>query len=338
MTPAPSRPLFPFVAASGWGYMNRRGDEVVPPRFEACLPCFEHRAAARQDGRYAFFDERGRQLSDFEFEAVDRFSGGRCAVRREGVWRYVDSALREIFRIPFRSCGTFHNGLAVVYDRALEYHYVDPRGKTVLRNNATLGTCGEGLVPFRNEIDAPFGYKRRTGGWALKPRYLSAGDFAEGLAVVKTSGGATPQHAFITPAGTVRVRTSWDFLLPRFAQGRVAFVAPRTQRFGFLTADAEVAIPPDYDTADAFVDERALVTRGSRGFFIDRAGEIRVELGAASAGSFRHGLVWVATKSYYAYLDPDGRQVWRSSPSARAAEQKRMKALHRRLLGVPTGA
>ncbi|MEK7234089.1 MAG: WG repeat-containing protein, partial [Elusimicrobiota bacterium] len=82
----------------------------------------------------------------------------------------------------------------------------------------------------------------------------------------------------------------WDFLLPRFSEGMVAFVEPRSQRFGFLSTTGEVAIAPEYDTAEAFVEGLAVVTRGTRSRFIDPKGKTRVDLGTASASHFRHGL------------------------------------------------
>jgi hypothetical protein len=320
--------LFPIATSAGWGYMNREGDTVVPPLHEACRPFFEQRGAARRDRRYAFFDHRGTQLCDFEFDDVGHFSGGLCAVKKAGRWRYLDRSLREVLVVSFRSCFEFNDGVAVVYNSLLEYHHIDVSGKVVARDNAVLASCSEGRFAFRQDARTKVGFKDRAGRWAIPPTFSAAGEFGDGIAVVRLTDDGP--HAFIDVEGEELLRTDRDFLLPRFSEGLVAFSDARSRRFGFLNRHAEVAIPAQYDTVEAFSAGRSLATRGDRSFFLNRHGEIAIDLGRANASSFRHGLAWIAAKSGFAYIDLDGNQVWCSAKTARRKEAMAVKKVIRR--------
>src|SRR5262249_40951629 len=71
-----SGPLYRIQENDKWGYMDREGNIVIPPRFESAADFFEHKAAVSFGGRTGYIDEVGKWQVEPKFLHGGRFKGG----------------------------------------------------------------------------------------------------------------------------------------------------------------------------------------------------------------------------------------------------------------------
>jgi hypothetical protein len=166
-----------------WGYIDRAGEWVVPPRLESA-DAFSDGLAQGSDG---FIDREGRLvLKRMPGLRFDRFREGRVGVQEEtsGLSGFMDKSGR--WAVPAR------------YGR--------------------IGPYSGGMASVRRE--GGWSYIGLDGGVAIEGRFRSAEPFHDGLArVTATLPGQTPtgqipfrvREGYIDPAGSwVASWTSWE--------------------------------------------------------------------------------------------------------------------------------
>jgi len=179
----------------------------------------------------------------------------------------------------------------------------------------------------RVEVNGVYGFVDRSGRIAIKPRFIRAGDFSEGLALVQLPRGDCElcgKLVYINKSGHVvihmkqfageRFGPSGDFSegLARIysEEGQPAF--PNNLPYGYIDQTGRVVIPRKFGYADEFHEGLALVAKDflRTGWgYINRQGEYAIEPKFADAGSFSEGLAPVKVLGRWGYIDRTGRVI-----------------------------
>lgn len=265
-----------LVSVNGlYGYLDRKGREIVPLRLEQAAP-FQDGFACMfepQAMQFGIIDADGMPVSGFRYDECDAgFHDGRARVRRGARWGFVDREGELVLPLVYDHAEAFSEGLALVEEAGLKA-YIDTTGRRVIPAN----------------VDA-------------------AGRFSQGLAWVQKG---PDQVGFIdrtgSPVGTARWRAARDFA----AEG-VAWVqdAP-TGRWALVNRDGDVIVPPTYEDPGPFHEGLARVGLSGRYGFVDAEGELVIPIRYESVGRFQEGMVTVSTErgGPQGVLDRSGRVV-----------------------------
>ena len=115
-----------------YGFVDSKGDEVIPPRFENATNFQQGRAFAIAPGsrRWGIIDKQGRFICEPIFDQAGEFHGDRAPVRVGEKWGYVDLNGQWMVTPQFTGANEFWNGLArVAWSDG--YGYIDIAGATV---------------------------------------------------------------------------------------------------------------------------------------------------------------------------------------------------------------
>ena len=149
-----SRELVPIHTKQGFAYANRNG------------------AIAIGSGRFA----KGEEFSEGLAAVMLASAEGR------GPWGYINAAGQIVIDARFREAHIFSEGLALVRDESERYGFIDPRGEWAIPpsfyEEAHTFSDGRALV----KLNGSFGYIDRQGNLAIRPKYVRAASFTEGLA------------------------------------------------------------------------------------------------------------------------------------------------------------
>ena len=249
-----SEGLAAFQRNKKWGYIDRTGREVIPARFDSAGQFAEGLAAVEIGEESGYVDRTGELAIPLQFESAWQFSEGLAAVELGSKYGYINTSGELVIRPQFIWGEQFSDGLAsVVSDRKL--NIIDKTGRTVIKLGklkANLEPATYAMWPFlimetlfsEDVAAAPFGGKwgfiDRRGKKVIRPRYVTASRFSEGLAAV----------------------TVWD----RQPDGS------HKAKWGFVNKQGRVVISPRFDTAGNFSCGVAWVTIGERSQYIDRQG------------------------------------------------------------------
>lgn len=201
----------------------------------------------------------------------------------------------------------------------------------------TLDEFRDGLKPERGPHQM-WGYRDRTGAWAIQPQFAAALPFQDGLGrvvlegpcmtfgdpgqpcdelSVKLSKRRVPgkplpscEWQFIDNAG--RVAVPGRFWSARGFQNGLAAVQFGPQRWGYIDRQGALVIEPRFTEANSFSDGLALVQEGERAGFIDRSGRFRIDVPAVyRAKPFSYGRAMAGDlESGYIYIDTEGKQAF----------------------------
>jgi hypothetical protein len=190
------------ATSSGIGFINAKGEMVIPPDFKQAWP-FAANGLARvesQDGKYGFINANGKMVIPAVFKDAQDFSANGLAVVKTDNEKqyYINSqgeiAIQESF---FAIHGFSANGLALVFGdfRASGYQtkrYIDAQGKIQLNVPRDIDWASDfsanGLA--RIAANGKTGYMNARGEQVIPLRWFEeTNDFnANGLAWVKENG------------------------------------------------------------------------------------------------------------------------------------------------------
>src|SRR6266851_5143804 len=148
-------------------------------------------------GNYGFIDGRGNLVIPPRYSAVHEFSEGLAAIDLDGKWGYVNANGEVVVALTYANASDFSEGVGVVIDTAGRLAYVDQKGQATMldcvkypNDDISLlqfsGRFSEGLLPIR--LSGKTDYIDRTCKKVIVQNGY-AGNFSEGLAVVSSNDG-----------------------------------------------------------------------------------------------------------------------------------------------------
>lgn len=210
-----------------------------------------------------------------------------CPMCRNNFW--VNGVINESGRLvipPFGSStrfGDFHEGLARYSDHG--WGFIDRHGLVVIPAKFyEAGDFSEGLSVVRSSDTSRFGYINQKGELVIPYTFVRASNFHEGLAAVAISKG---QYGYIDKTGTVMLRgTDW-FEVQDFSEGLAA-------------VQVEVL---DNSVYRGYKERRY--------GFIDRAGKfvIPAQFGMAKKFSEGRALITLPDRADVGFIDASGKVV-----------------------------
>lgn len=119
--------LFASDFGERWGFVNRAGKLVIPPRYDFAEQFSEGLAHVAEAGLHGFIDQKGIYRIHPQFSNARSFSEGLAAVVFSVRWGYIDRHDRSVINPLFEDCGDFSEGLAAVRWRG-RWGYIDKAG------------------------------------------------------------------------------------------------------------------------------------------------------------------------------------------------------------------
>ncbi|RXT03569.1 WG repeat-containing protein [Ammoniphilus sp. CFH 90114] len=130
-----------------WGYVNTRGDWVIPAKYKTAQDFSEGLAAAgiqAEDGRwkYGYIDYNGNWVIEPIYDHAAPFSEGWASVEWNGEWLWINKEnKRQLSDFPYQVTGSFSpfiNGLSQVVltdGKSTTQAYIDKKGKIIWKQD-----------------------------------------------------------------------------------------------------------------------------------------------------------------------------------------------------------
>jgi hypothetical protein len=305
------------------GYIDTKGKLVIPAKWSTAGDFEQGRALVSNEGKYSIIDKQGKVVAEIPHRVLGEFHGGLAVIQRArttgadgkaipSAYGYIDRSGKIIIEPQFMPAGAFPDdgdGLAV---GGLERHWVyfDRKGKIVMRvsmeGKDRADGFHDGLVRMKEGFF--WGYKNAAGEWAIAPKFDEAGDFENGRARVELEGKWTlidkTGQKIQLPPGPRQIRPYSDGLA----------LAAERDRNGYLDAKGELAFPlRKYEAAYDFVNGRARFKLDGKFGYLDKKGNLAIPNQFASATDFKNGLAYVMAEEGWAYIDTEGKVVWKEA-------------------------
>jgi hypothetical protein len=274
-----------------YGYMNTKGEYVIPPKFDDAKSFgINDRAAVKVGDKWGIIDAKGNFVVPPKYDEVpvspesifDTY--GLAAVRKGRFWGYINSQGDPIGpRNLYKAGGFDENGLAKVIVEGV------------------LRTYKEGVINSKGE-------------YVFKPQFDRILPYLNGYAQVALKG----RWGFIDTRGKIVIRPQFKFMAKDFNKHGLtqtgASERPSDRKgVGYMNAKGDwIARPGQYDFVSEFDDLGfALVRLGGKFGYINTAGEVVIKWFEVANPFAKNGLASVKIRGKYGYVDRAGAVVIR---------------------------
>lgn len=121
-----------------YGYINTKGDEVIPCRYDMVEPFAEGYAVVKNGFKEGYIDVNGDSITSCKYDNAQDFSEERAAVCLDGKWGYINTKGEEVIPCMYPSIniyyepGYFSEGVAcLIVDEDGLAVFITPDGKEV---------------------------------------------------------------------------------------------------------------------------------------------------------------------------------------------------------------
>ncbi len=318
--------LFVFRGENGkYGYMDRRGNIVIHPRFDRAENFSDGLAAVCENANYfemyGCINTKGELVLPFQYTFPINFNDGFAwagTLTDQGEYNfhapafYIDKSGNKAFEDGYEYGGFFEDGIASVsHGQFGEFaYYIDKTGKVLSETFYRATSFSNGYALVQDYETRLWGVIDRRFKLVIDYKYdfMYNHDFKcqEGLiAVLKNK-----KYGMIDLTDKVVIGFQYDYL-GNMSEGLVA--AKKNDKWGFIDAKNTVVIPFNYDYVRGdFSEGYAIVNIGDKYGVIDKKGKYLIEPKEnMEFKSFNRGLMYVNDsnlKEEY-YIDHDGNKI-----------------------------
>ena len=178
--------------------------------------------------------------------------------------------------------------------------YLDRKGKVVIKPKYLMADVfQEGLAWVMVKAGGTWAAIDRQGKQVIKPRQWAPSRFSGGLALV-TNGPAL--QAFVDKTGKIVLTPQVDRIEEGFSEGLAPVLIGR--KCGYIDTTGKVVIPPQFDHVQGFSEGLAAVDIGGVYGYINKKGKIVIKPKFGFAGQFSSGLAMIADETGKVVIQP----------------------------------
>ena len=304
------------VPRQGWGFIDKAGALVIPPKFESALHFKEGLGPVLIDDKWGFIDKNGTLVIENQFDFVTEFSEGVAIVERSSkpkrpplppvVGSHI-TFIVETWNLADTSSET---------DRPAdsEFLVIDTSGRILasldqkrLSPDIDDARFSEGLLAVFSQEKKAMGYINKSWEFVIQPKFARAAPFSEGLARVAVIEDEIEKLAFIDKQGKFVIpptfNTDYDFLRnsSNFSEGLAAVseglnpTQTKGETFVYIDKTGRIVLATEFFYAGEFHDGLATVydAEANRWGFIDKTGRVVIPVEYEGVNDFSEGLAVV---------------------------------------------
>lgn len=250
-----------------FGFIDMNGKVVIDYIYDLAMPYRDELALISQNDKLGFIDVEGDLIIPVIYEEATAFINGLAAVKKDGKVGYIDK--NNITRINY-----LYDNLSFISEGLINVKLGNKWGYIDIDGNVVIDFKYDEAYPFFNDmayvgINNKYGYINKENKIIIDIALDFTGDYyyenyglldlAMNYIVIKdTYGNYRNSHLFIKAN--------------RIKDNLILFI--QDDKFGYMNIKGYITIPPIYDYATSFINEKAIVRIDNKSLIIDTEGNI----------------------------------------------------------------
>lgn len=302
--------LFPVQSGEKYGYINKKGEFVIQPQFKNATPFVGDIALVQDESEmFGYINMKGEYVIKPEYDEATIFHEGIAwVVKPEGYPIAINARGEELFSAKFaENVGIFCEGFAVYQDVETQlYGYLNTKGEVVIKPiYVSAKNFFEGMAVAATQ-GSKFGYINTKGEWVINPQFKIGFDFSNGKTCVSNEKDS---WGVIDKKGTFVINPQFDILVP----DRKDYIIQQegSKKMGTCDEKGKIIINPQFDNMGAFgKNNLAPVKVGERWGYVDKEGKIVINPQFKIALSFEGDIAFVSDDNHkIGIIDKEGKYV-----------------------------
>lgn len=287
-----------------FGFINTAGEWHIKPQFKDAKSFSDDLAEAMNDDKsWGFINRKGEWAIQPQFKDVKAFHSGIAMATNGDDWFYIDkTGNKTLTQVQTDKYYDFSDGMAIIRTGDL-VGFINTKGEVV------VGPKFEKVFPFQNGYskvleNGKWGLIDKTGAYFVKTEYDGISNVSKGpiVAEMGTSKGLIVNGQFKEIPGAEKI---WDF-----DSSKDITFAKKGGQLGFIDAQGNWVIEPQFDKVKAFKNGLAPVMKDKKWGYIDPNGKVVIDFQYKDAEVFSDdGLAPVKSSKLWGFIDKSGSLV-----------------------------
>lgn len=278
----------------GWILLDRRGQPVDGEPYEKVSALIQGFSVTKRDSLFGIISDDGRVVCSPRYTEITKFFEGLAMVQRDGLWGHMNVQGREVIPVMYDEVFVFFDSLSIAR-KGSRWGYINRRNEAVLPfefDYVEYFESGRALVSRNGR----WGYIDKQGNELIPIQYNRIHPFHDGMAKIELEG----KEGYIRENGEAIIPPIYNEIY-RFADGIA--ITRQDGRYGFVRSDGTVLSEPVWDGVQSFRDGIARVQLGDRFGLINRENEMLLQPEYDEIGTYEGGMVSVRKGMDWVFVD-----------------------------------
>lgn len=161
------------------GYVNKQGQEVIPPQYSYVSEFYGDYALFRDDGHWGMLNAKGEVKIPAAYDTLWPFSNGLAAFASDKKWGFIGTNNQVVIPNRFDAVTSFLGSRATATEKK-KSGIIDKTGNPVApftEEYAEMGPLSAGRAAYRSQKTGKWGYTDENAKSVIAPDYDKAGIF-----------------------------------------------------------------------------------------------------------------------------------------------------------------
>jgi hypothetical protein len=309
-----SQNFFSIKERGKTGFINNKGITIIPTHFKSAGSFNNNLAKALKDSLWGYINMDGSFIIKPQFTIANDFSEGLAEVWINNKHCFIDTLGNIMFETSFRNTGKFYSGMSRVYsNEGYTKGFINSKGELVIK---PIYLYAEDFSEGMTNVADKFLDKR--GNTILQSSgYKINKGFSEGLAQVNLNNEIP---AYINSKGKVVINLKNLHVTSAYSFSDGMAVVSRSDedhKSGYINKNGRLTIPFLYVEAHGFSEGLASVKKDidGRWGYINKRGEcvIKQRFTEVPFDGFKNGLAYVKENGKWGYINKEGEYMWQEN-------------------------
>jgi len=307
-------PYCPNAEPRLWGYMNEKGEEVIPATYDEVLEFSNDGVALVRKGKsWSVINKANEEIaveakgfvpvSIFGF-GKRGFSNGRLVIAQSKLQGVIDVKGKVVHEFKYTTITDFDNGVATA-KIGKDFFVLKSDGTSIpVSDVIDLDSYKEGLAPFRAS-NKMFGFVDVNGKVTIPATFKAVGYFSNGLAWAKNADGTV---GYIDKTGKNAIEAK--FLAAKEFDNTIGISRVKLgDQWMYVRKNGETFSPNGATGIGDFSDGLAYAKMGEKVGFINEKGEWAIEAKFDKVRDFQGGFAAVRVGEQWGVINKKGEFV-----------------------------
>lgn len=239
--------IFLVKTGKGWGIVDDKNEEIIPPQYQECTPFQFGLALVKEKDKWGAYNIKGKKILPAEY---DKLSLGNSMVfltekkitKDSSVFGYYHAERKNITATPYKDGDDMYFGMAAVLKDSL-WGYINDQGKEI--TEFKFQSAGPFLIDSGKfamvTLNNKFGIIDPDGQYIVYPKFKAITKFSEGLFVVQDT---LERWGLIDRSGTEVIAVGYEAVSP----AKAGYVCIKTGgKWGILDSQGGNVVAPTYE-------------------------------------------------------------------------------------------
>ncbi|MGD8191421.1 WG repeat-containing protein [Brevibacillus ginsengisoli] len=300
-------PIRAFREGTAWGWMDNKGNVIVPPTYQSVSSPDDDFVVVKLDGLYGVCDLQGKVIIPIRYNQIGDLSNGLFSVKDNGKWGVIQRNGDVLIPIEYEELSSNSESGLYKVKKDGKWGVVNQQGEILASPKYDDVRLYSDLIEL--SIANKRGFYDINSKTTVEPQFeaLQYSGFPQVLEYQQGGkwGAIKPTGKFISPP--VYDEITW--FINDDNQQRVAKVSVNG-KYGYMNLTGKEIVPPQFDMVGDFHEGFGLVEQNNKWWYVNASGQIVGNLQFDQAEPFRDGLGKVKVNQHVTYVNKQGQIMY----------------------------